>query len=131
MRTLCRNKRTDRKDNTKNHNKIKDKINKRKLFALCVLYLVIMLVMVSREMMTGAGIFVTFPVDTVENGRLVTVILLSGKSAGISFILKEFQRSGRLYLIAKCKGMISFDICKKISLLYVLSAITDSNPFQI
>ena len=38
-----------------------------------MLYLVIMLVMVSREMMTGAGIFVTFPVDTVENGRLVTV----------------------------------------------------------
>ena len=32
-----------------------------------------MLVMVSCEMMTGAGIFVTFPVDTVENGRLVTV----------------------------------------------------------
>lgn len=56
-----------------------------------MLYLVIMLVMVSREMMTGAGIFVTFPVDTVENGRLVTV-------TGEVFRIDETEEYQTLYL---------------------------------
>ena len=56
-----------------------------------MLYLVIMLVVVSREMMTGAGIFVTFPVDTVENGRLVTV-------TGEVFRIDETEEYQTLYL---------------------------------
>lgn len=89
-----------------------------------MLYLVIMLVMVSREMMTGAGIFVTFPVDTVENGRLVTVTgevfrideteeyqTLYLKRVGISDGRQNIQER---YFLAYVKGNHSFALGNKI-----------------
>ena len=89
-----------------------------------MLYLVIMLVMVSREMMTGAGIFVTFPVDTVENGRLVTVTgevfrideteeyqTLYLKRVGISDGRQNIQER---YFLAYVKGNHSFELGNKI-----------------
>ena len=89
-----------------------------------MLYLVIMLVMVSREMMTGAGIFVTFPVDTVENGRLVTVTgevfrideteeyqTLYLKRVGISDGRQNVQER---YFLAYVKGNHSFALGNKI-----------------
>ena len=89
-----------------------------------MLYLVIMLVMVSREMMSGAGIFVTFPVDTVENGRLVTVTgevfrideteeyqTLYLKRVGISDGRQNIQER---YFLAYVKGNHSFALGNKI-----------------
>ena len=89
-----------------------------------MLYLVIMLVVVSREMMTGAGIFVTFPVDTVENGRLVTVTgevfrideteeyqTLYLKRAGIS---DGRQNIRERYFLVYAKGNHSFALGNKI-----------------
>lgn len=56
-----------------------------------MLYLVIMLIVVSREAVTGAGIFVTFPVDAMEDGRLVTV-------TGEVFRIDETEEYQTLYL---------------------------------
>ena len=50
-----------------------------------------MLVVVSREMVTGTGIFVTFPVDALEDGRMVTV-------TGEVFRIDETEEYQTLYL---------------------------------
>ena len=50
-----------------------------------------MLIVVSREAVTGAGIFVTFPVDAMEDGRLVTV-------TGEVFRIDETEEYQTLYL---------------------------------